>query len=113
MLSQVGVTIHTCPRCQQTTSHRWCCGLDLATRKRWRMTRDRVRMVHVLARARKGLSEELYRLRLAAVGVDSSLQLSRLQFHQLMAGLRALPDSPQWIVGRRPANRRGRVVRSG
>lgn len=107
------MTLRTCPRCQQHTSHRWCCGLDLATRKRWRMTRDRVRMVHVLARSRKGLSEEMYRLRLAAVGVDSSLQLSRLQFHQLMAGLRTLPDSPAWIAGRRHAVRRGRVVRSG
>ena len=106
------MTLRTCPRCQQPTSHRWCCGLDLAVRKRWRMTRDRVRLVHVLARSRKGLSEELYRLRLAAVGVESSLQLPRVQFHQLLVGLRALPDSPVWIAGRRHAARRGRIVRT-
>jgi len=57
------MTRRTCPRCQQPTAHRWCCGLDLFARKRWQMTRDRVRMIHVLARSRKGLTEEQYRLR--------------------------------------------------
>lgn len=95
------MTIRHCPRCQKSTRERWCCGIDLAACKRWRMTQDRVRLVHVLARSRKGLSDELYRLRLAAIGVESSLQLSRMQFHQLVAGLRALPDSPHWIAKRR------------
>lgn len=102
-----------CPRCQQATIASWCCGIDLTVRKRWRMTRDRVRLVHVLARSRKGLTEEEYRLRLGAVNVDSSLQLSRVQFHQLLAGLRALPDAPRWIAGSRHAARRGRVAKAG
>lgn len=107
------MTRRTCPRCQQPTAHRWCCGLDLLARKRWQMTRDRVRMIHVLARSRKGLTEEQYRLRLAAVGVDTCLRLGRDQFHQLLVGLRGLPDSPLWIAGSRHARRRGRLARAG
>jgi hypothetical protein len=105
--------MRTCPRCQQTTASTWCCGLDLTARKRWRMTRDRVRLIHVLALARKGLTDEQYRLRLGAVGVDSSLKLSRDQFHALLRGLRALPDSPSWLSGARHARRRGRIARAG
>lgn len=89
--------MHTCPLCQSTTTARWCCGLDLSVRKRWRMTKDHVRLVHVLARSRKGLTEEEYRMRLGAVGVTTSLALSRKQFHQLLAGLRALPDCPSFL----------------
>lgn len=107
------MTKHTCPRCHKPTDARWCCGIDLLARKRWRMTRDRVRMIHVLARARKGLTEEQYRLRLAAVGVDTSLKLGRDQFHQLLVGLRSLPDSPLWIAGSRHACRRGRLAKAG
>lgn len=83
------------------------------TRKRWHMTTDRVRMIHVLARARKGLTDEEYRLRLGAVGVTTSLRLSRDQFHRLLIGLRALPDAPRWIAGTRHAARRGRIARVG
>lgn len=104
---------HTCPRCAQLTAERWCCGIDLLARKRWRMTHDRVRMIHVLARARKGLTEEEYRLRLAAVGVSTSLKLGRDQFHQLLVGLRSLPDAPRWIAGSRHAARRGRLAKAG
>ena len=64
------------------------------------MTRARIRAVHVLARKRKGLDEETYRLRLRAVGVGSSLELSHTQFDALMRGLRALPDA----VGQQPHN---------
>lgn len=105
--------MRTCPRCQQPTASTWCCGLELTVRKRWRMTHDRVQMVHVLARSRKGLTDEEYRMRLGAVGVDSSLQLSRDQFHALLAGLRALPDAPAWVRGARHARRRGRIARAG
>lgn len=105
--------MRTCPRCQQPTPNAWCCGLELTARKRWRMTHDRVRMVHVLACSRKGLTEEEYRMRLGAVGVDSSLQLSRDTFHDLLRGLRSLPDSPTWVQGDRHARRRGRVARAG
>lgn len=107
------MTRRTCPRCQQPTDAQWCCGLDLSARHRWRMTHDRVRMVHVLALSRKGLTEEQYRLRLAAVGVETSLKLSRDQFHALLDGLRALPDSPRWIAGDRHARRRGRIAKAG
>lgn len=107
------MTQHTCPRCRQPTAERWCCGIDLLARKRWRMTHDRVRMIHVLARARKGLTEEEYRLRLAAVGVSTSLKLGRDQFHRLLAGLRALPDSPLWVAGSRHAARRARLAKVG
>lgn len=104
---------HTCPRCDKLTAERWCCGIDLLAGKRWRMTADRVRMVHVLARSRKGLTDEEYRLRLGAVGVTTSLKLSREQYHRLLVGLRALTDSPRWIArGSRPA-RRARAVRAG
>lgn len=82
-----------CPRCDTRTTQRWCCGIDLRARRvRWRMTDERVRLVHIMARARKGLDEETYRLRLRAVGVASSKQLSRAQFRQFVTGLRALPD---------------------
>lgn len=92
----------TCPSCGHVTRSRWCCGLDLSTRRRrWRMTADKVRMVHVVARSRKGLTEEQYRLRLQAVGVDSCLQLSRTAFRELMNGLRRLPDAPGWVVNQR------------
>lgn len=107
------MTKHTCPRCQKLTAASWCCGLDLTGRKRWRMTHDRVRMIHVLARSRKGLTDEEYRLRLAAVGVETSLRLGRDQFHRLLVGLRSLPDSPRWIAGTRHAARRGRIARAG
>lgn len=105
--------MRTCPRCQQSTASTWCCGLELTARKRWRMTRDRVRMIHVLARSRKGLTDEQYRLRLGAVGVDTSLKLSRDQFHNLLRGLRALPDSSTWSQGSRHARRRRRLARAG
>ncbi len=105
------MTARTCPRCDAPTSDRWCCGIDLLAGTRWRMTRDRVQMIHVLARSRKGLTEESYRLRLAAVGVDTSLKLSRAQFQQLLLGLRALPDAPRWLARRR--QRAGRVALAG
>lgn len=105
--------MRTCPRCSTPTAARWCCGIDLLARKPWRMTRDRVRIIHVLALSRKGLTDEQYRLRLGAVGVDTSLALNCDQFHQLLDGLRALPDAPRWIAVSRSTARRGRVTRAG
>lgn len=81
-----------CPMCGRTTYKTWCCGIDLSARTPWRMTKDRIRAVHMVARGRKGLTEEQYRLRLGAVGVTTSLALSREQFNDFMRGLRALPD---------------------
>lgn len=85
-----------CPRCERLTGARNCCGIDLTVRPmRWSMGPDKVRLVHVL-KARKGLDDETYRLRLAAVGVDSSKQLGRREFRTFLQGLAALPDSPKW-----------------
>jgi hypothetical protein len=81
-----------CPMCGRTVETTWCCGLDLSAGGAWRMTYDRIRAVHILACAVKGLNEETYRMRLAAVGVTTCKDLTRAQFYEFMAGLRALPD---------------------
>lgn len=99
------MTRRTCPRCERITADRWCCGLDLACGTPWRMTRERVRHVHALAYARKGLDAETYRLRLRAVGVTSSLELDRGQFERLVRGLLALPDAPAWLEKQRAKGR--------
>lgn len=85
-----------CPRCNCLTAVSNCCGIDLTVRRRpWQMTQDKVRLVHVL-RARKGLDDETYRLRLSAVGVTSSKHLGRKAFRTFLRGLAALPDAPNW-----------------
>lgn len=85
-----------CPRCDRLTGANSCCGVDLTVRRRpWIMDAHKVRLVHVV-KARKGLDEETYRLRLAAVGVTSSKQLSRVAFRALLSGMSSLPDSPTW-----------------
>lgn len=89
------MTRQECPVCGAQTTRTWCCGLDLTQRKRWRMTRERIKAVHVLALATKGLDDETYRMRLRALGVDTCKDLSRAQFHEFMRGLRALPDAPK------------------
>ena len=86
--------MRTCPVCERETAAAWCCGIELAAAQPWRMTRERVRAVHVLARSRKGLDQETSRLQLHAVGVKTSLALNRQQFNRLMRALRALPDAP-------------------
>lgn len=100
------MTRHTCPRCGAATAQRWCCGIDLAARAPWRMTRERIRHVHALAYGRKGLDEDTYRLRLRAVGVGSSLELDRAQFERLVQGLLRLPDAPDWTAKQRAKPRR-------
>lgn len=89
------MSTRVCPVCDRSTLHAWCCGIDLTSRRPWRMTTALVRSVHVLALSTKGLDEETYRLRLRAVGVTTSKDLSREQFNALMRGLRALPDAPR------------------
>lgn len=105
-LSQ-GRATHICPRCGTTTEAGWCCGIDLSAARPWQMTADRVRMIHLLARSQKGLTEEEYRLRLGAMGVDSSKQLSRSQFHFFVQRLRALHDAPRWLEKRGGLRRAG------
>jgi hypothetical protein len=96
-----------CPRCERLTASTHCCGLDLAARRRlpWRMDAHKVRLVHTL-KARKGLDDETYRLRLAAVGVDSCKQLGRSSFRTFLSGLASLPDAPGWVS--RSTTRRAR-----
>lgn len=102
-----------CPMCETRTRERWCCGIDLAVhRKPWRMTIERIRLVHVLARSRKGLDAETYRLRLRALGVESSKQLNRAQFHRFLRGLSELPDVPNWQSSIRRTPQRTQRARS-
>lgn len=90
-----------CPRCERLTVAANCCGVDLTVRRRpWRMDAAKIRLVHVLA-ARKGLDDETYRLRLSAVGVESSKHLSRRKFREFLRGMAALPDAPNWQNRRR------------
>ena len=86
-----------CPRCgtvnegkaKQCTS----CGTWLV-KKRFAMNKDRVRLVHTLAN-RKGLDDELYRLNLQAVGVDSCKAMKKAQFEEFLARMARLPDAPR------------------
>lgn len=96
----------TCPLCESQTTALECCGLDLTARRPWRMTRERITRVHAVARGQKGLDEETYRLRLRAVGVESSKQLTQAQFRDLMQGLAKLPDRPTRPGGRGRADAR-------
>lgn len=83
-----------CPRCERLTHRSDCCGVDLtARRKRFRMTTDMLRLVHVEV-ANKGLDEDTYRLRLGAVGVTSSKDFDRPTFKRFMSELAKLPDAP-------------------
>jgi hypothetical protein len=84
--------LRKCPRCGGRTAASDCCGIMLAERRRWRMTKSLIQRVHAIARGSKGLDEEAYRLRLRAVGVESCKQLSREQYHVFMRDLAKLPD---------------------
>lgn len=99
--------MNQCPRCGCSTESSWCCGIDLRASRPWSMTPDRVRMVHVLARSQKGLTEEEYRLQLGAMGVTSSKQLDRGQFHFFVQRLRSLPDDPCWLKKRAELRKAG------
>lgn len=91
------MTARRCPRCQRNVTTPDCCGVLLTVRRRrWRMSNDKKKLVHIL-KARKGLDEETYRLRLGAVGVKSCTELGRDQFHTFLKGLAALPDRPGWV----------------
>ena len=83
------------PRCGKRTRLRDCCGIDLTVRRRpWRMTAENIRLVHVL-KARKGLDDETYRLRLAVEGVASCKDLGRGAFRRFIQALAQLPDAPR------------------
>lgn len=61
-------------------------------KQRWKMSKDKIKFVHALAR-QKGLDDELYRLRLASAGVQSCKEFKRDQFNEFVLGLKALPDA--------------------
>ena len=69
------MTLLRCPRCDLETRAGWCCGLDLLGARPFHMTTERIRAVHVL-KARKGLDEDTYRVRLQAVGVDTHIEIA-------------------------------------
>lgn len=62
-----------------------------------RISTNMVKAIRAYAHGRKGLDEETYRMHLQAVGVDSTLQLTRAKRQQLIERLRKLPDSPAWV----------------
>lgn len=57
------------------------------------MTAENIRLVHVL-KARKGLDDETYRLRLGVEGVTTCKALTRGGFRRFIAALAQLPDAP-------------------
>lgn len=85
--------MRTCPLCNTRTARIECCGILLAQRVPFRMTKLLIRRVHA-AVAKKGLGEEIYRLRLGAVGVATCKDFSRDQYHAFMRALATLPDAP-------------------
>lgn len=93
------VRLRPCPRCRAAISARRqrCpqCQVDLR-RERWEMTAGRIRALRTIVHTRKGLSEEIYRDLLAAMGVASTKHLTRQQYLDLRARLMSLPDSPTW-----------------
>lgn len=91
---------HQCPACGTRTDRSECCGLYLAGP--FHMTRDRVIALRRYAHGRKGLDQETYRMHVRAVGVESTLDLTRDQYAALLRRLRPLPDR-----ARRPARRAG------
>lgn len=98
----------TCPVCQSGTHKHYCCGVFLlASRRPWAMRPEYVKLVHVV-KARKGLDEETYRLRLQAVGVASCKDLGREAFRTFIRELGKLPDSPAWRDRQSPEARSAR-----
>ncbi len=68
------------------------CGTGLV-KNPFRMTKAKIAAVHALAH-QKGLDEEMYRLRLQAVGVESCKAMKARHFNDFMKGLKRLPDAP-------------------
>lgn len=87
------MTTRTCPLCAARTASDWCCGIHLA--EPFAMTARRVNALRRYAHGRKGLDGDTYRLHLAAVGAASTKNLTREQYHGLLARLNALPDRPR------------------
>lgn len=97
-----------CPRCDRDTRDPWCCGLDQGAARPFEMTREHIRTIHVV-KARKGLDQETYKLRLQAVGVTSYKAMTREQYRAFLRGLGSLPDAPRRTIERstKTGNRNG------
>lgn len=92
-----------CPRC----GHWWPgkykrCPEDQTdmVRHRFVMNKRRIKIVHTVARARKGLTREDYELHLQRVGVESCKDMGRAEYLQFMRNMRRLPDAPDWAPRR-------------
>jgi hypothetical protein len=85
-----------CPRCGrwQNGGNKECeeCHTPLVYRHPWRMTGKKAQGVHKLALGPKGLTKEELDFRVRGVGASSTTKLTRAQYHELMKGLRALPN---------------------
>lgn len=83
-------TRRKCPKCGVWTTSIECCGEYILPP--FRMTPTRVKAVRRFAHGRKGLDDATYRMHLCAVGVNSTLELTRDSHHKLMQRLGRLPD---------------------
>jgi hypothetical protein len=72
------------------------CGTGLV-KKPFRMTKQKIAFVHALAH-QKGLDDEMYRLRLKAVGVESCKEMKRKQFDVFVKMMKKLPDAPRRLA---------------
>lgn len=85
--------IRQCDLCGSNSTAASCCGVPLGVP--FRMTKNRVVALRAYAHGRKGLDIPTYKLHLAAVGVESTLHLTRETYDALLRRLRPLPDRPR------------------
>lgn len=74
--------IKTCPSCGTTL-----------VKQRFKMTPERIKRVHVLAR-QKGIDRILYKDNLNAVGVSSCKDMKEQHFYAFLARMNRLPNVP-------------------
>lgn len=67
------------------------CGTGLVKRL-FKMTPERIKQVHTIARKQKGLDETLYRDNLHAVGVESCKDMKEKHYNEFLARMARLPD---------------------
>lgn len=91
------MTTNVCPACGTETESHWCCGIHLAAP--FIMTKGRTVALRRYVHGRKGLDVATYKLHLAAVGVTSTLDLTRDSHNALLRRLGKLPDRPRPASG--------------
>ncbi len=79
-----------CPACGSLTTAATCCGVALDAP--FCMSRQKITALRRFVHGRKGLDVPTYRLHLAAVGANSTTELTRAQHDALLKRLGALPD---------------------